>query len=98
MNSQVAMEHMIRTRQLQMKFENDKDAAIKSGMSAEDLEQKINQLAAARDFDIQKSEERMEREKVEREAQVRQEQEERIAQEKKDLQQKAGEAKKGKLI
>jgi len=32
------MEHMIRVRQLKMKFENDKEAAIQKGLTPEELE------------------------------------------------------------
>lgn len=52
MQNQVSMEHMIRVRQIKMKFENDKEAAIQKGLSPDELESTINRLAAARDFEI----------------------------------------------
>lgn len=57
MQNQVSMEHMIRVRKINMKFENDKEDAINKGLSPEDLEQVINRLAASRDFEIEKSKE-----------------------------------------
>jgi len=80
------MEHMIRVRQIKMKFENDKETAIQKGLSPDELESTINRLAAARDFEIQKSAEQMERDRVDRESKTRQDLEEKFCQEKKDLQ------------
>lgn len=86
MQNQVSMEHMIRVRQIKMKFENDKETAIQKGLSPDELESTINRLAAARDFEIQKSAEQMERDRVDRESKTRQDLEEKFCQEKKDLQ------------
>lgn len=67
MQNKLAMEHMIRTRKVEMKYEQDKDAAIKSGMSEEDLGDKIQMLAAERDLELQLSTQRMNRDREERE-------------------------------
>lgn len=97
MQNQVSMEHMIRVRQLKMKFENDKEAAIQKGLTPEELEQTINRLAAARDFEIQKSAEKMERDRIDRESKARQELEEKFCEEKKDIQKRAATVKSMKL-
>lgn len=41
MQNKVTMEHMIRTRKIEMKFKADKDKAVKMGMSEEDLAEKF---------------------------------------------------------
>jgi hypothetical protein len=80
-----------------MKFENDKEAAIKQGLSPDELEQKINRLAAARDFEIEKSQEEMERDRTEKESNMRQDLEEKFCEEKKHFMNKAAEKKAAKL-
>lgn len=35
------MEHMIRARKIEIKFKNDKDRAVKMGMTEDDLAEKI---------------------------------------------------------
>ena len=57
----------------------------------------INRLAASRDFEIEKSKEQMERERVEKESKMRQDLEEKFCQEKKDLQSRACTLKRMKL-
>jgi len=85
MQNKLMMEHMIRARKLEMKFENEKEAAIHAGMSEGDLADKLQMLAASRDLEINLSEQKLQRDKEEREQQVREGQEEKFCEEKKDL-------------
>lgn len=52
MQNKLAMENMIRARKIEMKYEKDKEAAIKAGMSEEDLADKLQMLAAERDLEL----------------------------------------------
>jgi len=85
MQNQLMMEHMIRARKLEMKFENEKEAAIHAGMSEGDLADRLQMLAASRDLEINLSEQKLQRDKEEREQLVREGQEEKFCEEKKDL-------------
>ena len=55
MQNKLAMEHMIRARKVEMKFERDKEAAINAGMPEEDLGNRLQMLAAERDLELQLS-------------------------------------------
>ena len=98
MQNQLSMEHMIRQRQINMKYEDDKEAAIKQGLPPEELEKIFSKLGAKRDFEIEQSKEKMERERVEKESKLRESLEEKFCQEKKDLTTKQSEMKRKKLI
>lgn len=97
MQNKVTMEHMIRARKIEIKFKNDKDRAVKEGMTDEDLAEKIQILEAERDLELQLSEQKMNRDREEREQKVREEQEEKFCEEKKELVQIAGNLKRRKL-
>lgn len=90
MQNKVTMEHMIRTRKIEMKFKADKERAVKMGMSEEDLAEKFQMLEAERDLELQLSEQKMVRDREEREQGVREAQEEKFCDEKKELVQISG--------
>lgn len=90
MQNKITMEHMIRTRKVEMKFKNDKEKAVKMGMSEDDLAEKFQMLEAERDLELQLSEQKMVRDREEREQEVRESQEEKFCDEKKELVQISG--------
>ena len=97
MQNKLAMEHMIRARKVEMKYERDKESAISAGMTEEALADKLQMIAAERDLELQLSQQQMDRDREAREQQVREAQEEKFCDEKKDLIQKQASAKKSKI-
>lgn len=67
MHNKLAMEHMIRSRKIEMKYERDKDTALNAGMAEEALADKLQMLAAERDLELQLSQQQMDRDREERE-------------------------------
>ena len=55
MQNKLAMEHMIRARKVEMKYERDKESAISAGMTEEALADKLQMIAAERDLELQLS-------------------------------------------
>ena len=55
MQNKLAMEHMIRSRKIEMKYERDKESAISAGMTEEALADKLQMIAAERDLELQLS-------------------------------------------
>jgi len=55
MHNKIAMEHMIRARKIEVKYERDKESAISSGMAEEALADKLQMIAAERDLELQLS-------------------------------------------
>ena len=97
MQNKLAMEHMIRARKVEMKYERDKESAISAGMTEEALADKLQMIAAERDLELQLSQQQMDRDREAREQQVREAQEEKFCEEKKDLIQRQANAKKSKI-
>ena len=46
------MEHMIRKREVDMKYELDKEGIIQEGLTGSQLDDAIERLGAEKDFDI----------------------------------------------
>jgi len=67
MHNKLNMEHLIRTRKVEMKYERDKEAAIQAGMDEESLGDKLQTLAAERDLELSLSKQKMDRDRQERE-------------------------------
>lgn len=97
MQNKLAMEHMIRIRKAEMKYDREKDIAINAGMPEGQLGDKLYMLAAARDLEVQLSQQQMNRDREEREQKVREEQEEKFCMEKKDIISKQAQSKRRKL-
>ena len=55
LQSKLSMEHMIRKREIDMKFEQDKEGIIQEGLTGSQLDDAIERLGAERDFDINES-------------------------------------------
>lgn len=68
LQNQSAMEHMIRCREIDMKFERDKDAAIKAGLPQVELEETLQKLTAAKNLEKGLSQQKMDKDRKEEES------------------------------
>ena len=84
MNNKIAMEQMIRNRKIELKFRGLKDAALKEDMPEAALAEKIQMLEAEKDLEIQLSNQRVQRDREEREQKLREDLEENFFREKRD--------------
>ena len=67
MHNKLSMEHLIRARKVEMKYERDKESAISAGMTEEALADKLQMIAAERDLELQLSQQQMDRDREARE-------------------------------
>ena len=72
LQGKLAMEHMIRKREIDMKFEQDKEGIIQEGLTGSQLDDAIERLGAEKEFDIAESQRKLTTEQKEAELELRQ--------------------------
>jgi len=98
LQDELSREYMIRSREIALQFEQDKDAIINEGTIGQELEDRMKEIKAKRAIEDELNQKKMDEDTKQRESELRQKVEDKFCEERKKLQGKSAQLKRNDIL